>query len=125
EASSDRTDRNPGVAAPGRKQQAAHPTPRRRRLFVADDHEAFALDAFDLDPVTAAAGSVGSVAVFGDDALKAERAGLREQFGAVSMGFFRQLHRAGGAVEEIREQMPTNVELGLGEVMTIEIEKVE
>lgn len=41
------------------------------------------------------------------------------------MGFLRQLHRAGGAVEEIREEMPPDVELRLGKIVAVEIKKVE
>ncbi|AZO82073.1 hypothetical protein BLM15_30270 (plasmid) [Bosea sp. Tri-49] len=66
-----------------RKQQPADAAKRRAGRLIADDKEGVRLDAFDLEPVTTAAGAIGRVAPFGDNAFKTEPAGLYQECRAV------------------------------------------
>src|SRR6185295_4711799 len=65
------------------------------RLGKADDDELVALGAFDLEPVGAAAGAIGSVAPLGDRALDVEVAGMPIEIRAAPLLVVAVAHDAG------------------------------
>src|SRR5262249_27706814 len=96
------------VALVGGQQQPTDPTKRRRGWLVANDHEAVALDAFDLDPVAATIGVIWRIDPLGDDALEAMFARGFEERGAIG---FDRFGKPDGAERVDRndalQQMPT------------------
>lgn len=89
------------------KQKAPDPCPRRRRLLVADDHEARRLDALDLVPVAKTARPVGAVPVLGDDALETMFAGGFEDGVAVAFYLLREMDRLRGVFQQAFQQVST------------------
>lgn len=83
EASPDGTDIDERVALIGREQQTADPAACCRGWLVSDNHKAFTLDAFDLQPVAEPARSINAVAVLGDDAFQAVLARGRKKCRAI------------------------------------------
>jgi len=79
--------------APGEK-QAAEPAAGSQRLLVADDHEAFALDAFDLQPVAGTSRAIGLIPMLGDDPFEAHVASFLEKCGAIPEHFLGQVDGA-------------------------------
>ena len=69
-------------------------TPGLFRAGEAADHEFLARDAFRFEPIRAAAGAVGLLGTFGDDAFERQLAGMLEDLGAFG---FEMLGIADGA----------------------------
>jgi hypothetical protein len=58
--------------------------------LITDDDEGVALDAFDLEPVLAAAGAIRQVDALRDDSLKLMDASELEELGAVALEFLAE-----------------------------------
>ena len=65
-ARADAPNMNKIMVAVGGKYERPEAARRRRRWLIADDHEGFTLDAFDLHPVAGAAGPIGPIEMLAD-----------------------------------------------------------
>lgn len=72
-----------------RRQQQPTDTAKLGAMLIANDQEAFRLDAFDLEPVSGPSGAVGFAIVFGNYALEPERTRLRKELIAVDFDRLR------------------------------------
>ena len=125
-ARSDRPHVNQLVTLPSSQQKRADVPERRAGHLIANDCEAIAVDAFDFQSVAALTAAIRAVPIFRDDAFKPMLAGDAQKRFAIRLDLLRQTNRLlpAGRYYSLEEVAPCR-ELGLREVMTIEIEEVE
>ena len=108
------------------EQQGAEAVSAAGRIGEADDDELVLVQAFDLEPIGAAAGPVRLVAALGDRALDLVVAGLRKEIGATADLMVAVADHVRPIVRhDLGERLLALLQRKAGEIEAVEIEQIE